>query len=129
MAAIGEMDASERAQIPTAPREFVGHLLRRWEERGHNPLSRALASPALSEEMRERVSTLAGDLLVGGEAVALRERGVREPELHAELLVAFAVGVAMTRANGTLETLAAAPREQVLAALAPLLDGLGTESG
>ena len=47
-----------------------------------------------------------------------------DPELRAELLVALAVGVAMTRANGTLETLAAAPREQVLATLAPLLEAL-----
>jgi len=46
------------------------------------------------------------------------------PELRAELIVALAVGVAMTRANGTLEKLAAAPREEVLASLAPLLDAL-----
>ena len=41
-----------------------------------------------------------------------RARDVAEPELRAELLVALAVGVAMTRANGTLEALAAAPRER-----------------
>jgi len=129
MAAIGEMDASERARIPSEPGEFVGHLLRRWEERGHNPLSRALASPALTEEVRQRVSALVGDLLLDGEEAALSERGVPDPRLHAELLVALAVGVAATRANGTLETLAAAPREELLAALAPLVDVLGRASG
>jgi hypothetical protein len=54
----------------------------------------------------------------------LRERGVPEPELRAELILALAVGVAMTRANGTLEQLAGAPREEVLALLGPFLDAL-----
>ncbi len=67
---------------------------------------------------------MVGDRVLDGCAAELRERGVEEPELRAELLVALAVGVAMTRANGTLETLAAAPREQVLASLAPILDAL-----
>ena len=32
----------------------------------------------------------------------------------------------MTRANGTLETLAAAPREQILDSMAPLIDALAS---
>jgi hypothetical protein len=59
-----------------------------------------------------------------GLVAALRERGAPDAELRAELLIALAVGVAVTRANGTLETLAATPREDVLATLAPLLDAL-----
>jgi hypothetical protein len=52
----------------------------------------------------------------------LRGRGVAEPELRAELLIAMALGIAMTRANGTLETLAATPREQVLDSLRPIVE-------
>jgi len=40
--------------------------------------------------------------------------------------MALAVGVAMTRANGTLEELAASSRDEVLATLAPLVDALGS---
>jgi hypothetical protein len=38
----------------------------------------------------------------------------------------MAVGVAMTRANGTLEALAAAPREQILDSMAPIIEALGS---
>ena len=64
------------------------------------------------------------DRVLTGLVAELRAGGAAEPELRAELLVALAVGVAMTRANGTLETLAAAPREDLLTTLAPLLDAL-----
>jgi hypothetical protein len=59
-----------------------------------------------------------------GLVAELRQRGAADAELRAELLVALAVGVAVTRANGTLETLAATPREELMETLAPLLDAL-----
>lgn len=111
-------------RVDFAPPELLRFLLERWDERGHNPISRALASPALTPGAREQISAVVGDRVVDGLVVELRARGSADPELRAELLVALAVGVAMTRANGTLETLAATPREQVLETLAPLLDAL-----
>jgi AcrR family transcriptional regulator len=116
--------SAEEEEIDFAPAELLHFLLERWDERGHNPISRALASPALTPGAREQISAVIGDRVLAGLVAQLRERGVAEPELRAELLVALAVGVAMTRANGTLETLAAAPREQVLTTLGPLLDAL-----
>jgi AcrR family transcriptional regulator len=116
--------SAEEEDLDFAPPELLRFLLERWDERGHNPISRALASPTLTPGARAQISTVVGDRVLAGLVGELRERGVAEPELRAELLVAMAVGVAMTRANGTLETLAAAPREEVLAALAPLLDTL-----
>ncbi|HEY2480147.1 MAG TPA: TetR family transcriptional regulator [Solirubrobacterales bacterium] len=106
------------------PRALVAFLLERWDERGHSPISRALASPALTPGAREQISTVVGDRVLLGLVAELRDRGVADADLRAELLVALAVGVAVTRANGTLETLAATPREQLLATLAPLLDAL-----
>jgi AcrR family transcriptional regulator len=126
MAALSELDPAE-IEIDFDPERFVDYLLEYWEERGHNPISRALASPVLTDEVRRRVGQLVDDLMLKGEVEELRRRGVEAPELRAELMVALAVGVAMTRANGTLETLAAAPREQVAAALAPLVAALGTD--
>jgi len=114
----------EDDEIDFSPPELLRFLLERWDERGHNPISRALASPTLTAGAREQISTVVGDRVVTGLAAELRARGVAAAELRAELLVALAVGVAMTRANGTLETLAATPREEVLEALAPLVRAL-----
>jgi len=124
MAALAEIAADETEVDYEPPQAFVAFLLEYWEEVGHNPLSRALASPVLTEDMRGQVSALTDELLLKREVEVLRERRVEDPQLSAELLVALAVGVAMTRANGTLEALAAASREEVLAALAPLVDAL-----
>lgn len=128
LAAIAEVDPAE-TEISFEPHAFLAYLLEYWDERGHNPLSTALASPVLTDDVRERVATLTDDLLVKHEAAALRERGVPDPELRAELLVALAVGVAMTRANGTLRGLASASREELVAALAPLVDALAAGEG
>jgi AcrR family transcriptional regulator len=114
----------EEDEIDFAPPELLRFLLERWDERGHNPISRALASPALTPGAREQISAVVGDRVIVGLAAELRAGGSADAELRAELLVALAVGVAMTRANGTLETLAATPREEVLALLAPLVRAL-----
>jgi AcrR family transcriptional regulator len=123
IAAIAAGSAEEEG-IDFAPRALVAFLLERWDERGHSPISRALASPALTPGAREQVATVVGDRVLLGLVVELRERGVVAADLRAELLVALAVGVAVTRANGTLKTLAATPREELLQTLAPLLDAL-----
>jgi AcrR family transcriptional regulator len=124
LAALEEVDEEE--QIDFEPRALIALLLQRWDERGHSPVSRALVSPALSAEAREQVSAVVGEKLLAPLAAELRDRGAPRPELRAELLVALAVGVAMTRANGTLEELAAAPRDEAIAALGPLVDALGS---
>src|ERR1700761_739587 len=116
--------SSEDEEIDFAPAALLSFLLERWDERGHTPISRALASPALTPGARRQISAVVGDRVLAGLVEELRDRGAAAAELRAELLVALAVGVAMTRANGTLETLAATPRADLLDALAPLLDAL-----
>jgi AcrR family transcriptional regulator len=123
IAAIAAGSAEEEG-IDFAPRALVAFLLERWDERGHSPISRALASPTLTPGAREQVAAVVGDRVLVGLVAELRQRGVGAADLRAELLVALAVGVAVTRANGTLETLAATPREELLRTLAPLLDAL-----
>jgi len=124
LAAIAEPRGEE--EIDFEPAEVLAWLVRRWEERSPSPISRALASPALSEEMRRKVREVLRRRVLEQAAAALRERGVPDPGLRAELLVAIAVGVATTRANGTLEGLAATPREDVLDLLAPLAEALAS---
>jgi AcrR family transcriptional regulator len=102
----------------------VPYLLGRWDEHGHNPISRALTSLGLSEEMRRQVAAVIAEWLRRQLGEELAERGVPDAAMRAELLVAIAVGVAITRANGTLEALAAADRDDVAAALAPAIECL-----
>ncbi len=125
IAAIAAVDPAE-SELVLDPQGFVAFLLEYWDERGHNPVSRALASPVLGEDARREIGAIVSDLMLAPEAAELRERGTPEPELRAELLVALAVGIAMTRANGILETLASASREQLLEVLAPAVDALGS---
>ncbi len=123
LAVIAEGPAGERSHPPDfEPKALLGYLLERWDERGHGPVSRALSSPTLSGEVRTQVRAVVGERLVEPLAAELRESGCSQPELRAELLVALALGVAVTRANGTLADLANAPREEVVALLGPLAD-------
>jgi AcrR family transcriptional regulator len=124
LAAIAEVGSAEEETLEAEPERLLSYLLERWDERGHSPISRALASPVLTDEVRAQVQGAVGQRLLRPTVELLRERGVSEPELRAELILALAVGVAMTRANGTLEQLAGAPREDVLAVLGPFLDAL-----
>lgn len=97
------------------------YLLERWDDYGHNPISRALTSLGLSEEMRQRVASVISEWLRHQLGPDLAARDLEDAELRAELIVAIAAGVAMTRANGTLEKLAAAERDDVAAVLAPAI--------
>lgn len=126
LAAITEVSGDEEELEFDPPALLMAALVERWDERGHSPISRALASPVLTEDVRSQVSELIRERLLVALTDVLRERGVAEPELRGELLIAMALGIAMTRANGTLERLAAAPREQVLASLEPIVDAFGT---
>lgn len=126
LAAIAEGPFAEGEELEFEPRALLAYLLERWDERGHSPVSRALASPALSDDVRGQVRAVVGQHLLEPLAGELRQGGAADPELRSELLVALAVGVAMTRANGTLEAIAAAPRERLVEALAPLAEALGS---
>jgi AcrR family transcriptional regulator len=106
------------------PHGVIAMLLERWEERGHSPVSRALASPTLTEEVREQIHAVTDRRLVDPLTADLEARGIPSPRLRAELLVALAVGVAVTRSNRTLTSLASLSGAELRAALAPLLDAL-----
>jgi AcrR family transcriptional regulator len=118
-AATGELDFE--------PRALVAQLLEHWDERGHSPISRALASPTLTDEVREQVQAVIDSRVIDPLAAVLAARGVATPVLRAELLVAVTLGVAVSRSNGTLATLGSAPADEVLKALSPLIDALQSD--
>lgn len=123
LAAIAEPAAGEE-EIDANPQALVELLLRRWDERGHSPISRALASPKLSDEVRDQVRTAIRERVLSPAVTDLRSRGAKAPKLKAEILVALALGIAVTRSNGTLDALTKASLDDVIEVLAPILNAI-----
>jgi AcrR family transcriptional regulator len=117
-----------RTPVPCEPRDILGHLLSRSEKQGSGPVGLAMVSPTLTDPMREQVRAIVGRRVVEPLVAELRSRGAPDAQLRAEVLVALAAGLSLTRASGTLPTLAAAPLEDVLAVLAPLVDALHAQA-
>jgi AcrR family transcriptional regulator len=118
-----------RPPMPDDPAAVLECMLSRSEERGIGPVPLAVVSPTLSDAMRTQISEIMGDRIVEPVAAGLAARGVPDPRLRAEILVATAIGLALTRASGTLPTLSQTPLEAVLAVLAPLVEALAASSG
>ena len=122
LAALAEQEV--RGHMPADPAAALAHMLARADRRGSGPIGLAMVSPTLTDAMREQVREIVGRYAVGPIADELAARGAPAAELRAELLVAIAMGVTLTRAGGTLPALADAPLDELLAVLAPLVDAL-----
>src|SRR4051794_37264191 len=84
------------------PLEVVERLLRRSEARGLGPVPLAMVSPTLTEAMRAQVAEIVATRLSGPLAAQLEARGTPDAQLRAELVVALAIAVTLTRPGGTL---------------------------
>jgi AcrR family transcriptional regulator len=111
-AAAGPEALSDDAPPPErrTTREVVDLLLERVDEHGVGPVLRALTAPTIDTATREELTERVRGRVLVPLAGTLRDAGVDEPELRAELVVAMLVGVMTTRANGTLPRVAAADR-------------------
>jgi AcrR family transcriptional regulator len=119
--------ALQHAQRPPLPLDAAGlleRMLSRSEQRGIGPIARAMVSPTLSDAMRDQVADIVRRWLLGPLTEGLSDRGIPDPALRAEILVAVATGVALARASGTLPTLADAPLDDVLAVLGAVVAAL-----
>jgi AcrR family transcriptional regulator len=121
---LATLEQEAHAPMPTDLVQAVGHMLSRSEQRGSGPVPLAMVSPTLTEEMRAQVREIMGRRVVEPFTAALSAGGRADAGLRAEILVAMAVGVSLTRASGTLPTLAQAPLDEVLAVLRALIDAL-----
>jgi hypothetical protein len=79
---------------------------------------RALTAPTVDDATREELTERVRERVIVPLAGTLRDAGVAEPDLRAELVVAMLIGVMTTRANGALPRVAAADRP----ALADLIE-------
>lgn len=124
LAALAE---DERPPPSGDPASLAAQLLHHWDTRGQSPVTRALVSTAPGEASREQARVILGERLLAPLAGELRARGIADPELRAELLVAVLAGIALTRASGMLSTLAGADLSAVLDLLGPYLDDMDGE--
>jgi len=117
LAVLAEEDPHADEQLE--PRVFVAELLRHWDLRGHSPVSRALGALELSDDVREQVRAIVRERM-------LQKVAIEGPDaaLRAEILTALALGISLTRANGTMPQLSRASRTRLLAALDPVVDAL-----
>jgi AcrR family transcriptional regulator len=124
---LATLQQEPRSPLPADPAEVLERLLSRSEQRGIGPVASVMVSPTLTEGIREQVADVIRLRLLEPLAEQLSDRGVPDPMLRAEIFAALATGVALTRASGTLATLAQAPLDDVLAVLGPLVAALQTD--
>lgn len=123
---LATLQQQARTAMPSDPLEVLERMLSRSEQQGSGPVPRAMVSPTLTDAMREQVRDIVGRRVVQPLAAELAARGAADAELRAEVLVALAIGVSLTRGSGTLPTLSGASLEAVLAVLQPLIAALQT---
>jgi AcrR family transcriptional regulator len=103
-----------RPPLPSEPREAMAAMLSRSEEQGIGPVPLAMVNPNLTDDVRAQLREITSARVLDPLAAELAERGVPDARLRAEVLLATAVGVTLTRASGALPLLADAPLARVL---------------
>jgi AcrR family transcriptional regulator len=122
---LAALEETERPPLPTDPYAvFAKFLDKSDEDSSNNPICQAMVSPSLSPQLRDQVGALMARRVTGPLAERLRQEGVSEPQLRAELLVAIALGATLTRSSGTLTALAGASLDELHAVLDPLVGTL-----
>lgn len=121
---LASLEQEPRTPLPTDLTRALEHILSRSEQRGIGPIPLAMVSPAHSEELRGQVREIMSRRVVEPFATELSAHGVADAALRAEILVALAIGVSLTRGRGTLPTLAQAPLHDVVGVLEALVAAL-----
>ncbi|HWI75426.1 MAG TPA: TetR family transcriptional regulator [Baekduia sp.] len=122
----GQLAAAIPAEDPPprrrTTREVIDLMLDRVDEHGVGPVLRALTDPDTDAATREELGGRMRDRVTTPLARALKEAGVPEPKLRAEVVVAALIGVMITRATGGLPRVAAVDRAKLAAMLEAMLD-------
>jgi AcrR family transcriptional regulator len=122
---LAALEETERPPLPTDPYAVFAKFLDKSDENGsNNPICQAMVSPSLSPELRDQVGALMARRVTGPLAQRLADDGVSQSRLRAELLVAVALGVTLTRSSGTLTALSEASLDGIHAVLDPLVGAL-----
>jgi AcrR family transcriptional regulator len=106
--------------MPPDPVGALAAILGVAERRGIGPVPLAMVSPTSSDAIRDETMALVRARVLEPLASRLAARGVEDPELRAELLVATTLGISLTRAAGTLPRLADTSLDRLLELLEPV---------
>jgi AcrR family transcriptional regulator len=126
---LAALDHGDRPTLAPDLAEAVEQILTYGESRGASPVSLALFSPTLSDEVREQAQSLLGRQVLEPFTAELERRGVPDAALRAEVLLALVLGVSLTRERGTLRTLAATGVPGLLDVLLPMVAALQPPGG
>jgi AcrR family transcriptional regulator len=126
---LATLDEESRPPLPRDPVAALELMLAHADEHGTGPVALAMVSPTSTDAARDHSVEVIRTRVVEPLAAELADRGVPEARLRAEVLVALAMGVSLTRANGTLAGIADAPLDRLLAVLAPLAEALQQRGG
>jgi AcrR family transcriptional regulator len=126
---LASLDGEGRPPIPSDLRAGLAAMLSRSEAQGSGPVALAMVSPTLTDPMRAQVRDVVGRRVLAPLTEELERRGTADAGLRAEILMALAMGVSLTRASGTLQRLAATPLADVLELLGPLVAALEGDAG
>lgn len=110
--------------VPADVAEALTAMLSSSDQRGAGPVPLAMVSPSLSDAMRDQIMQVVQDRAVAPVASELAAEGAADAQLRAEVLVALALGISLTRASGTLPRLASAPLDRLLTVVEPLARAL-----
>ncbi|HWI72909.1 MAG TPA: TetR family transcriptional regulator [Baekduia sp.] len=125
LAVLEDVDPAPGSDDPSAV--FARLLDRSETDSASNPICLAMVSPALGDGLREQLRAVIARRLIDPLSPRLAAAGVDRPRLRAELLVAVAIGVTLTRAGGTLTALSAASLDELHEVLDPLVARLAVE--
>jgi AcrR family transcriptional regulator len=126
---LAALQHEDRPAMPTDPSQMLEFMFSNSEQRGIGPIPLAVVSPTLGDVLRQQVGDIVGRRAVAPLAAELASRGVADPRLRAEILIAIATGLLLTRAGGTLPALSRVPLDELLAVLEPLVDALQQRPG
>jgi AcrR family transcriptional regulator len=104
-----------------SPRHVIDAMLERVDEHGVGPVLRALTDPDTDAATRDELGARLHAYVTAPLATWLREAGVSDAELRAEVVVAALLGVMIARATGGLSRVAEADRERLATLLEELL--------
>jgi AcrR family transcriptional regulator len=127
LATITAEDAdSGRPENLDDPEAFISWLISRVDSRGPGPVLQALVRSDTSAEIREAARGHLTRRLVDPLAATLERRGVRNPQLRAEIAVSALIGVLLARSLGSFEQLGQLGRDELIALVSQVLPDLSS---
>jgi AcrR family transcriptional regulator len=110
------------ASGPLSVEGFVRSALGRADAVGAGPITRAILQPEVDDEIRSASVDYLQRRILQPLTAGLRDAGIDQPGLRAEIVMAAMMWILAVRGGGSLPAIAALPREELIPLVAELLD-------